>query len=736
VLVTIDTLRADHVGAYGALRARTPTLDALATCGTRFADVSSPTPLTLPSHATLMTGLDPPRHGVRHNSIFRLADDIPTLAERLRAEGFATGAFVAALVLDRRYGLARGFDRYDDEMGARRSAAVGFAERRADAVVDAALGWLETAPARFFAWVHLYDPHASYAPPPGFAAAFPSSPYDGEIAFADSQVGRLLEGVRARFGPEGMLVVATSDHGESLGEHGEPTHSYGIYDATQRVPLLFCGPGVPAGRTVGAPVRLADVAPTVLSLAGAAPLGGADGADLRPLFAGEATPGRAGYLETLATRLDFGWSPLFGVKRDGWKYVKAPRPELYDLTNDPGELRNRVEEEPARAAELEALLAARLEGARPLQPGVSVSTEDRLRLETLGYVVPDAGALPADADRVGGPDPKDGIATHAAVSKANALLGAGRGAEALATLESVVDPGALVLAVRAKAALDAGDAAGAEADARAALTAQPSRGDVWNVLARAIHLQGRREEARAAYEQARAAQPESALPLVGLGELAEEAGDTEGAEALYEEGLRARGEASEAAWRLAALLLPRSRERADDLLAQLPTALLERPEVAIRVARAEARSGDRARARERLERAARATPEAGVVYAQLGSLLAESGEHEAARDNFERALALLPEAPQLWNDLAFTLAQLGRDLDRALDLARRAERAAPDSAVVLDTLASVHAARGEWQQSLAAAERGLRVAPPELVERLEALRTGAREHLASAGESS
>src|SRR5262249_34500793 len=226
VLVTIDTLRADHVGCYGAAHAHTPTLARLATEGVRYEVALSPVPLTLPSHATIMTGLDPDRHGVRHNSVFSLPPGVPTLAERLRARGFATSAFVGAFVLDRRFGLARGFDVYDDQLGDRRSAVVGFAERRAGEVTDAFLRWLASAPPRFFAWLHFYDAHASYDPPEGFKLSFPNDLYSGEIAYVDAELGRALEGLSARFDPRGTLVLVTSDHGESLGEHGELSHSY------------------------------------------------------------------------------------------------------------------------------------------------------------------------------------------------------------------------------------------------------------------------------------------------------------------------------------------------------------------------------------------------------------------------------------------------------------------------------------------------------------------------------
>ena len=355
-------------------------MDTLAAAGVRFQHVISPVPLTLPSHATLLTGLDPPHHGVRHNSIHRLPDGIPTLAEGMRHAGYATAAVVGALVLDRRFGLDRGFDHYDDAMGGRRSGVVGFAERRAGAVVDAAIDWIGEAPDRFFLWVHLYDPHTAYDPPRGFASAFGTRPYDGEIAYADAEIGRLLAAVRERRGSDGLLVALTSDHGESLGAHGELTHGYSLYDATQRVPLILAGPEIPAGTVVSEVVRLKDVAPTLLAAVGAPALMGATGIDLLPHFAAPRSARwspQIAYVETLATQLDFRWSPLKGLRTDRYKYVRAPRPELYDLHTDPNEMSNIASEEPERvdalARELEKLSGAppgpspaRAPGQRPL----------------------------------------------------------------------------------------------------------------------------------------------------------------------------------------------------------------------------------------------------------------------------------------------------------------------------------------------------------------------------------
>jgi arylsulfatase A-like enzyme/Flp pilus assembly protein TadD len=526
LLVTIDTLRADHVGCYGAERAGTRSLDALAAGGVRFEAAVSPAPLTLPAHASLMTALDPPGHGVRHNAIFRLPSAIPTLAERLKDAGYATGAVVGSLVLDRRYGLDRGFDVYDDRFDAKPGAAVGWPERRADAVVDAALAQLDRLGPRFFLWVHFYDPHMAYDPPPGFASAFATRPYAGEIAFADAQLGRLLEALRARFGEQGTLVVATSDHGESFGEHGDETHSYLVYETTQRIPLLIAGPGIPAGKSVAAPVGLVDVAPTILALAHARPLEGSAGRDLSTLIGGGDEPQREAYFETLAPQLDLGWSPLLGLRAGNLKYIRAPRPELYDLAADPGERRSLAQERPEQAAALAASLDARLRASsqRTASP-LSVSEAQRQQLAQLGYLAPEGAASGIELGRVGGADPKDHVGVLAEIRLAEIDMALGRHAAALARLRALGNQGPGVDALRAAAALNAGAAAEAERDARAALAAAPGRSDVRIVLANALDAQGRRDEA---LRELRRLPPDAALEVAAALRLAEaEAADGE-----------------------------------------------------------------------------------------------------------------------------------------------------------------------------------------------------------------
>ena len=397
MLITIDTLRADRVGAYGYTRARTPHIDRLAARGVRFEHAYATAPITLPSHASLMTGRYPPGHRARHNGI-RVDAAVPSLAKTLSAAGFATGAFVSAFPLDRRFGLDAGFAAYSDRMprGARGRLEN---ERPGRDAVDDALAWLTASrpsAGRVFLWVHLFEPHAPYGQPGSGRPV--ADRYDDEIAESDVQVGRILDAL----GPEASssVVVVASDHGEAFGEHGEVSHSLFIYDTTLRVPLVIAGPGVPA-RTVDSPVSLVDVAPTVLPLLGLAAFD-SDGVDLARTFSGADLPARDLYAESFAPLLDFGWSPLRALRSDGFKYIDAPRAELYDTIRDPGETQNLSTADVRRAAALRDRVSRY--STATLEPDrlSAVDREALGRLQALGYA---SGSSRGPAGRR--PDPKD-----------------------------------------------------------------------------------------------------------------------------------------------------------------------------------------------------------------------------------------------------------------------------------------------------------------------------------------
>lgn len=630
VLVSIDTLRADYVGAYGGVYP-TPNLDAIAASGVRFETAISPTPITLPSHTSLLTGLEPPRHGVRNNTIFRLSDGVPTLAEKMRDAGFATAAFVGAMVLDRQYGLARGFDAYDDRMPPRLAAGDdGFPERTADAVVDAALEWIDSAPPRFFLWLHLYDPHSGYNAPPLIRRSIPRSPYAAEIAFVDREIGRFLGKLEERGDDRETLVVVTSDHGESLREHGEVTHSLTVYDATQRVPLLMRGPGLPEGEVVAVPARLVDVAPTILALVGAPPLADVDGRDLGPVIAGKTKGAPTAYVETLATQLDLGWSPLLGVRSKDFKYIRAPRPELYDLKSDPGELRNLHTERPGESAKLDQELSKILARGEAVVPNVSPDPEAQAMLESLGYaIVTPRGGARFGLGRVGGVDPKDGLANVNTLFEAWHRAAKDPSADSLAMLASIEGGGYVRTLVGADIALTAGDLEAAERFARDSVRNAPGFWESHTTLGRALEAQGRLDEAEEAYRAAATLDAAAANPFVGLGRVAEARGDRERAQALYERARERRGNSPEAVWRLAALQM----EAGDDdtaakLLRSIPAETLLEPKAAVRLAKADSNRGRPEQARERLDAARAQNPNHAMLKEVPGESAVPSSDSE------------------------------------------------------------------------------------------------------------
>lgn len=411
ILFTMDTMRADRIGAYGAPLAQTPNLDGLAARGIRFDDAVTTAPITGPAHAAIFTGQYPARFGVRDNVTTPLPEQATTLAEHLSAAGFATGGFIGAFVLDRAYGFAQGFTTFSgfDYVETGREVS---AERPGAAVVDDALRWVSSVPPDqpIFLWVHLYDPHAPYAPPAPFAQAFAGRPYDGEVAYVDHQIGRVLSAFQTRGALDASLVIAVADHGESLGEHGEDEHGVFLYEPVMRVPMVMAGPPVTRGHVSTEQVRVIDLVPTTLDLLGLPAVNGLDGESLRPLLRGgtrQTIP--AAYAESYYPKLHYGWSELRSLRADGWKVIDAPRPELYALTKDRAEAANQADAQRALADRMiaeAARLDRELTGGTPA-PVATPSRETLERLRSLGYV---GTSAPAAATGERGPDPKDRIA--------------------------------------------------------------------------------------------------------------------------------------------------------------------------------------------------------------------------------------------------------------------------------------------------------------------------------------
>jgi arylsulfatase A-like enzyme/Tfp pilus assembly protein PilF len=397
LLVTIDTLRADHVGAYGSRLGATPTLDRLAREGVRFERTYAHVPLTLPSHTTIMTGLYPMSNGVRDNGSFRFDGSKPTLAGTLKTAGYRTGAFVGSFVVDARFGLNKGFDVYDDNYGSRPAGGeLSLLERPAEQVLAPARNWILTGgstglgvsvPSPWFAWIHLYDPHDPYNPPEPYRSRYAADLYAGETAYADASLGAALAALERAGSLARTLVVVASDHGESLGEHGERTHGLFAYDATLRVPLIIWAPPSIRPAVVRSLARLVDIAPTILDLVGVSRNGSVDGHSLWPFVSGERTEDdAASYFEALNANLTRNWAPLTGVVSRGRKLIDLPIPELYDLAADPGERHNVYARQPEQARPLERALDALTAGHRGAT-AAPVDSETSERLRSLGYLV-------------------------------------------------------------------------------------------------------------------------------------------------------------------------------------------------------------------------------------------------------------------------------------------------------------------------------------------------------------
>ena len=542
VLITLDTTRADHLGAWGYRDAHTPNLDALAARGTRFARCDTAAPITLPSHATILTGLFPPHHGVRDNGSFVLSPKVETLARRLAARGYDTAAVVSAVVLARRQGLDQGFRIYDDDLGTGYAQGSLVSERTAESTTAAALKAMAGLKPPFFLWVHYYDPHEEYRPPTRFADAArgPHRLYDGEIAFMDEQIGELLKKL-----PAATDVLAVGDHGEMLGEHGETTHGLLLYRAARRVPLILAGPDVPRGRVSDCLVRTADVTPTLLGLAGAPPAAGLDGRSLLPVPAGSngGDCSRQTYTESFLPFFAYKWYPLRSLANDRFLYLKAPRSSLYDLAADPGESRDLAPTQAQSARAWEGKLAAFLrdQGEKldaPVHPENVLSAEQRRQLASLGYLGgvaegPVTGSLP---------DPRAMAGLARDLHRATQSVQEGHCAAALPELQSIVkqDPHnfpALSLAGfclrqtgRTESALALFQRAAKENDLNAVPIAD---------AAGCLLDLGKKSEAEREYRRALALDPALAVAATNLSRLLRQRGDRKAALAVLDTALRA-----------------------------------------------------------------------------------------------------------------------------------------------------------------------------------------------------
>lgn len=586
-MITLDTTRADHIGVYGAGgRSTTPHLDDLARRGTRYLTAISPSPLTLPSHASLLTGLTPPEHGLRDNGLAALPSSIPTLATTFEELGWETGAFVSSRVLDRRFGLSRGFGVYDDQMPAEIVGEYGYAERDAEAVTNSALRWLQelSAERSFFLWIHFYDPHSPYRPPEAFDGPDEGSRYAGEIAFVDQQIGRLLTALPSRSG--GIVTAAVGDHGEALGDHGERTHGLFLYRPVLEVPLILTGPGVPGGQTVDGTNPTRHLAHTLLRLAGA-PTAALPGPPLPGIFPDSEPLSGFAVSETWLPATAYGWSPLRAITGDRYKLIVAPRPELYDLIEDPGETENLVRAKASEARRLKSRLESFEASREPaVVQSLAADAELQASLRSLGYLSGASGS------RSGTLDPKDGLKLLAGFESAKISLARGQTADAIRQLRALTSQSpenVPFLSNLGSALLTGGELQEGIAVLRRAAQLNPHLDFLHQKLAEALTQLGDPTEAKQEYELALALNPRLAGAWLGLAELAMRSGDPEGELLALKRGVEAETESAALHLRLGQLLEHRDPsvarahlERATQLMPAWPLAWLLRGQVALR----------------------------------------------------------------------------------------------------------------------------------------------------------
>ena len=637
VLITIDTLRADRIG-----RGVAPELDRLASSGVRFTNARTTVPLTLPAHVSIMTGTAPTVHGVRDNGVV-FGDGLPTLAGVFREAGYRTGGFVGAYVLDRRFGLSRGFETYDDRVRRHPEAMARLeAERRGSEVVEAALAWLDSDAQRpFFLWVHLYDPHAPYDPPAEFRGEPGSHPYDREVAYADTQIARLLDHLRKKGLENSSVIAAAGDHGEGLGEHGEQTHGMLAYDTTLDVPLIVVAPGL-TPREIESPVSLVDLPASILRLAGVDGALAPEASDV-DLF----TP-RAGaelYAETQYPRAA-GWHPLGVLAGAEWKLILSSEAELFDVQADPGESNNLAEQRPAIVHAMSEALRRIESTARAQDPAAGITPDAAARLRALGYV---GGSVPAASVVPSAPNPARVIDSWTQFERALASLNGREPRAALTDLEQLAArfPAGLVFqSSYARALQEVGNAGKAADVLRQAIDRWPGDSSLYHDLAVAALAAGDRQEAMRAEQAALAIQEDNPAALNGLGLLQANAGQVREAADAFERATA--GDPSNASYWSN---LGNARRDLDQL---------EAAETAYR-------------------RALELDPDHADAANGLGVLLVQRGEAAGAVVWFERALQHAPEFHEARLNLGIAYQESGQR-DRAADVYREVLRRAPAGA--------------------------------------------------------
>jgi arylsulfatase A-like enzyme/Flp pilus assembly protein TadD len=725
VVVTLDTTRADRLGAYGRANAGTPNLDALAQDGVVFDQATTAAPITLPAHSSIFTGRFPPQHGVRDNGGYFLNDKEQTLAETLKAKGYATGGFIAAYVLDSKWGINQGFDTYFDDFDLSKFKvfSMGAIQRPGNEVVDHALPWIDQhRGSPFFAWIHLYDAHTPYAPPAGFKERYPNDPYQGEISFADSQVGRVVQFLRDRDLFERTVIVVLGDHGESLNDHGEEGHGFFVYESVIHVPMIVRAPfSAMKGRRVADAVRSVDVMPTVLDLLGVSPPAGVeiDGQSVTPLMTGGRNElGLEAYAEAVYPLHHFGWSDLRALRQGRYKLIAAPRPELYDLQDDPAEQSNLYAARKAlgdrmlgRLHDMEAHFKS---SAQADAAAVEIDPDAKARLAALGYVGSFVASVGDDASRAGLADPKDKVHLFNKISTARDL---GRDenaiAAAMAMIEEVVKEDPKVIDAwftLGNMSSRRGKYEEAVAYFKRALALKADDEEAVVNLAHAYRRLGRDDDALVGYRRFLELDPKNAQVHYEIAQILLDRG--ENAEAATELHKALAVEPKMAAARNALAVVALNQGSLDGAEREIREALAMKPDVRLahfNLALLAEKRGDVVRAEAEYLKELELHPnnfKAAFNVGKLYEAVRRPADQEMA---FRKAIAINPEFGEGYFYLAKLLLDQGRSFDEAVTLAKKGLEVAPHSEYAPlghYVLADLYSRLGRRADAAAEASRG------------------------------
>jgi arylsulfatase A-like enzyme/Tfp pilus assembly protein PilF len=693
VVITLDTTRADRIGAYGYPKAGTANLDALAQDGVLFEHASTAAPITLPAHSSLFTGRFPPEHGVRDNGGYFLNEKEKTLAEVLKSHGYATGAFIAAYVLDGKWGINQGFDTYFDDfdLSKYRIFSMGAIQRPGNEVVDRALPWIDqhrTSP--FFAWIHLYDAHTPYSPPEPFKGQHPDDPYQGEISFADAQIGRVMQLLRDRALFDRTVVVVIGDHGESLNDHGEKGHGFFVYESVVHVPLIIRTPySAMRQRRVPDPVRSVDVMPTVLDLLGVSKPAGPtiDGESIVALMTGaRAEMGLENYVEAVYPLHHFGWSDLRALRQGRYKLIAAPRPELYDLQEDPNEENNLfTDRRPlgdrmlARLTEIEAHFKA---AGQSKSETIEIDPDAKARLAALGYVGSFVGRVADDGSRTGLADPKDKVQLFNKISQARDL---GRDENELAAAMEMLHE---------------------------VLAEDPKVIDAWFTLGNMSARRGHHEDAVGYFKRALALKADDEEAVINLAHAYRKLGRDDDALVGFRRFLELDPKNAQVHYEIAQILLDRGDNRAAD--AELRRALAVEPKMAAArnaLGVVALNEGDLGRAETEVRQALEMKADVRLAHYNLALVAEKRGDLATAEAEYEREIDLHPNNFKA----AFNLGKLYETLRRPADQEtayRKSVAANPEFGEGFFYLAKLLLDQGKnLNEAIELAKEGLKVSP-------------------------